>query len=84
MFTSAILDLRLESRDGQPSAALGDREPGRLTAEAFRWPVSAPERAIRELGRAWPRSVAEGGALVVILANVDATTGSDQAAAVSP
>ncbi|MCZ7424105.1 hypothetical protein O7607_30410 [Micromonospora sp. WMMA1949] len=66
MFTSAILDLRLER----------NWEPGRLTAEAFRWPGSDREFPLRELAtRLAPRSFADAGSPVVTPASVDPASG---------
>ncbi|MFG1824247.1 hypothetical protein ACGFIJ_17325 [Microbispora bryophytorum] len=66
MFTSAIFDLRLER----------NWEPGRLTAEAFRWPTSDPELPLRELAtRLAPRSFADAGSPVVTPASVDSQSG---------
>src|SRR5690348_10351830 len=67
MFTSAILDLRLQDT----------WDPGRLTAEAFRWPTVDPEVPLRELARrVVPRSLAEAGSPVITPASVDPDTGS--------
>ncbi|MEU1964372.1 hypothetical protein ABZ541_04880 [Micromonospora sediminicola] len=66
MFTSAILDLRLER----------NWEPARLTAEAFRWPGSDPELPLRDLAtRLAPRSFADSGSPVVTPASVDPESG---------
>lgn len=68
MFTSAILDLRHQR----------SWEPGRLTAEAFRWPAadSDPEFPIREIATRLPaRSFAEAGSPVVTPSDVDGQSG---------
>lgn len=66
MFSSAVLDLRFE-----PSW-----EPGRLTAEAFRWPVEFHQVAIRDIApRLAPRSFAEAGAPVIGPGDIDSVSG---------
>lgn len=66
MFTAAMFDLRLER----------DWEPGRLTAEAFRWPTSDPTFPLRELAsRLVPRSFADAGSPVVTPAGLDMRNG---------
>lgn len=66
MFSSAILDLRLEA----------SWEPGRLAAEAFRWPVELRQVAVGDIAaRLAPRSFAEAGAPVVGPGDIDPLSG---------
>ncbi|MFV2114236.1 hypothetical protein ACFHW0_18110 [Micromonospora sp. LOL_025] len=66
MFTSVVLDLRLER----------SWEPGRLTAEAFRWPTSDRAVPLCDVAtRLAPRSFAASGSPVVTPASLDAESG---------
>lgn len=67
MLNVAVLDLRRES----------SWDPGRLTADAFRWPADAPAALLRELAtRLSPRSSADEGAAVITPASIDPLTGA--------
>ena len=67
MYTSALIDLRQEAV----------WEPGRLTAQAFRWPIDAPLLPVRDLAtRLSAHSVANAGAPVITSASIDPETGS--------
>lgn len=66
MYTSAILDLRVERH----------WEPGRLTAEAFRWPSDDPVVPVRDVAtRLVARSFAEAGSPVVTPGDIDVVSG---------
>lgn len=66
MYTSVIRDLRLEAI----------WEPARLTAQAFRWPISQHEAPVEGMVvRVFPNSIADAGAPVITPANLDSTTG---------
>jgi len=66
IIANAILDLRSEA----------NWEPGRLTAEAFRWPVDFPQVFLRDIAvRRAPRSFADAGAPVVGPGDLDPVSG---------